>query len=107
MESNKREMSIEELEKQCKAASETFNALSEQLKKAKKEEEERKNAQLALNKEARKKEIEVKQKEIEIKQNELSELIHAYLKDYGSYSTTRNYKQQDDNGFPYLWHWFL
>ena len=38
MESNKREMSIEELEKQCKAASETFNALSEQLKKAKKEE---------------------------------------------------------------------
>lgn len=100
MESNKREMSIEELEKQCKAASETFNALSEQLKKAKKEEEERKNAQLALNKEARKKEIEVKQ-------DELSELIRAFIKDYGSYSATRNYKQQDDNGFPYLWHWFL
>lgn len=53
----------------------------EEKKKA--EEEKKKQEQLALEKEARKQEIAEKEEE-------LQELLNKYIKDYGSYSTTRN-----------------
>ena len=58
----------------------------------------RKQEELARTKEARKKEIELKEKE-------LCALKRSYIKDYGSYSATRN--ADDDELFPYLYHLFF
>ena len=58
--------------------------------KKRKEEEKKRQEQLTLEKEARKKEIEEKREELE-------DLISKYLKDYGSYSTTRS-----DSTIPFL-----
>ena len=97
MEDNKREMTIEELAEQYKKISEQAYVLENQLKKKKQEEEDRKKAQLALEKDARYKEIEEVQKH-------LDNLIKDYVKDYGSFSFTKDYSSND---FPYLRHWFF
>ena len=54
----KREMTIEELEAEYKKVSEQYDALGTQIKKKRQEEEDRKKAQLAIEKDARYKEIE-------------------------------------------------
>ena len=78
MEDNKREMTIEELEKQYKEAAKKATMLGEQLEQKKQEEEYKKKAQLALEKEARKKEVD------EAFDNYVT-LFKKYINDYGSY----------------------
>lgn len=91
-------MNIEELKKQCLEAEKNYKTIHEQLIKAEKEEEDKKKAELALEKEARKKEIEEAEKHYH-------SLIVAYIKDYGSYSATRSYDHDDD--FLGFRHWFF
>ena len=87
---NRKDFSVEELKKQCEEAKKNFETLNEQLNKAIQKEEEEKKTQLALEKEARKKEVE---EAIEHTEN----LIRAYTKDYGTFS----YKYElDDYGLP-------
>lgn len=102
MKDEKREMTIEELEEQYKKATEQADVLGNQLKKKKQDEADRKKAQLALEKDARYKEIEEVSKH-------LNELIADYTKDYGSFSFTRSYSNDDDYrySFPHLYHWFF
>lgn len=96
----KREMSIDELEEQYKKMTEQYKALGEKIKQKKQDEEDKRKMQLSLEKETRKKEIEAKEKE-------LCDLIKSYINDYGSYSATRTCNNQNDNEFPYLFHWFF
>ena len=79
MEAKKKSINIEELKKQCEEAKNNFETLNEQLKKAEQEEEARKQAKLALEKEAR-------AKEIDAAYDKYYELLSAYVKDYGIYS---------------------
>lgn len=94
---DKRKLTIEELEEQYKKISKQADTLANQIKEKKQEEEDRKKAQLALEKDAR-------YKEIEEVQERLNNLIKNYAKDYGSFSFTRDYSNND---FPYLYHWFF
>lgn len=96
----KREMSIDELEEQYKKMTEQYKALGEKIKQKKQDEEDKRKMQLSLEKETCKKEIEEKEKE-------LCDLIRSYINDYGSYSATRTCNNQNDNEFPYLFHWFF
>jgi hypothetical protein len=91
----KNNFTLEELEKQYKEAEEKYKNIAETYAAKKKEEEDKKREALAVEKEVRKKEIE------EVGEH-LCSLITAYVKDYGSYSATRSYHDDD---FPYLWHW--
>ena len=68
---DKKELTIEELKAQ-------YEALGEQIAKRQKEEEDRKKAKLALEKDSRHKEIEEVAKRY-------CELVKAYQKDYGRY----------------------
>lgn len=77
----KKEFTIEELRKQCDKAKRNFNVLNEQLRKAEQEEEERRKAQLALEKDARKKEVDEAY-------NKYRKLVNEYVKDYGNYLIT-------------------
>jgi hypothetical protein len=83
MEKGKRELTIEELEKQLADVNETRKFLSETLAKKKKAEKEKKEAQLALEKENRKKEVDEAYETYRI-------LVNNYVRDYGSYSTVTN-----------------
>lgn len=86
----KKEFTIEELQAQ-------WEALGAELEARKKAEAEEHEAKLAAEKEARRTEIEaVEQKLIELKT--------AYIKDYGSYHTTRSY---DENTITSFLHWLL
>lgn len=76
---NKKELTIAELEEAVKNAKETYELLSDQLATAIREEEDRRMAQLALDKESRKQEVD---EAIENMQN----LLEAYVEDYGQYS---------------------
>lgn len=76
---NKKDLTIEELAQQCEEAKKNLEALNEQLKKAQQDEEDRKKAQLALEKETRK-------KEVDDAIGFAHDLLTAYIKDYGSYS---------------------
>jgi hypothetical protein len=78
--SNKKDFTIKELAQQCEEAKKNFEALSEQLKKAQQDEEDRKKAQLALEKENRKKKVD------DAFEN-YRKLLKAYIEDYGSYHT--------------------
>lgn len=95
---NKKDFTAEDLRKQCEEAREKFEALNEQLKQVEQEEEERKKAQLAIEKENRKKEVD----EAFDKYNEL---LKAYIKDYGVYSITTSC--DDFNWWPKLWRGFF
>ena len=79
--STKKEFTIEELEAQYKLAEEKRNALKEQIEQKKKEEKELREAQLALEKDARKKEVDDALQRYKT-------LLRAYMKDYGIYSYT-------------------
>lgn len=74
-----KKLTTEELAKQVEEARKTFDNLSKQLQEQKKEEEKRKQAELALVKEARK-------KEVEDALDNYRELVKAYIEDYGSFS---------------------
>lgn len=100
-EETKKELTIEELEEQYKKTEEQYKVLGNQLKQKKKEEEDRKQKQLSLEKETRYKEIE------EVSEH-LNQLIKNYTKDYGSFSFKRSYsKDNADDLSSYLWRWFF
>ena len=74
--STKKNLTIEELEKACEEAKANFNELHDQLKHMKKEEADRKEAELALQKEKR-------MEEIDAAIEHLKKLYKAYIEDYG------------------------
>lgn len=95
----KREMTLEELEAEYAKKMAKCENMRLQIEKKKQEEDDRKKAQLALDKDKRKKVIEEKEKE-------LSGLIREYIKDYGSFNT--HYRSDDDKDvFSYLYHLFF
>lgn len=65
--------------------------------KKKIEEEKKRQEELELTRKTREEEIEAVEKK-------LNGLIRAYLKDYGSYHTTREFKEAQ---VPYLFHWYF
>lgn len=75
----KKKINVEELKKQYEEAKSNFETLGEQLKKAEQEEEARKQAKLASEKEAR-------AKEVDAAYDKYYKLLCAYVKDYGIYS---------------------
>lgn len=77
---NKKEFTIEELKKMYEDALKESNTIGEMLRQKEEDEEDRRKAQLALEKENRKKEVDEAF-------NKYNELVKAYIKDYGSYST--------------------
>ena len=79
--STKKEYTIEELEDQYKLAEEKRNAIKKQIEQRKKEEKELREAQLALEKDTRKKEVDDALKKYKM-------LLRAYMRDYGVYSYT-------------------
>ena len=93
------EMTTEMMKQQLTEAQKRVDELREQLQKAEQEEESRKKAELALEKEARKKEVDEAIKNTK-------ELLSAYTKDYGDYSYV---SKLDDYGLfskrPISW-WF-
>ena len=95
-------MTIEELEKQVSEMKEQYDDLNKKLKQKKQDEADRKKAQLEAEKNTRYKEIEEVSKH-------LNQLISDYTKDYGRFSFTRSYSNNDDYkyDFPYLYHWFF
>lgn len=92
--STKKALTIEELTKACEEAKANFDTLSEQLKAAKQEEEDRKKAELAHQQEKRHKEIEDVSKH-------LNELCKAYVEDYGHLKLESN--SEDYDWFPSFW----
>ena len=89
MKDEKREMTIEELEKQVSEMKEQYEDLNKKLKQKKQDEADRKKAQLEAEKNTRYKEIEEVSKH-------LNQLISDYTKDYGRFSFTRSYSNNDD-----------
>ena len=77
----KRELTIEELTKQCNEARDAFEKLNDVLQKRKQEEKDREKAQLALEKQTR-------NKEVENALDNYRSLLKAYIKDYGTFETT-------------------
>lgn len=87
---------IEELERECIEAENTFKKLKEQLIQAKKEEEEAERVKLQAEKEARK-------KEVDDAITNAKHLIRKYIDDYGIYSFTSS---NDDEIFnSRFWNW--
>ena len=99
MENKKEELTIEELERQREELLKQCTDIDDVLKKKKKEEKEKREAQLALKKETRK-------KEVDDAFDNYNKLLTAYIKDYGTYTTTT--KSEDFHGFPNsFWHSFF
>ena len=91
---NKKKFTIEELEKLYNEHKTETDALGKQLEEMKKEEADRKKAELELQKEKRMKEIEAAQKH-------LNELYKAYIEDYGYLKIET--KTDDYDWFPSFW----
>lgn len=89
----KKNSTVEKLKKQCEEAKKNFESLNEELEKVIKEEEDRKKAQLAIDKEKRKQELD---DAIE----KAYKLLQLWFKDYGSYGYSNNTKT---NLFDLLW----
>jgi DNA repair exonuclease SbcCD ATPase subunit len=99
MKDTKREMTIEELEEKYAKITEECQNIEKILRQKKQEEKDRRIAQLALEKERRKKEVD------EALDNYRT-LAGAYIHDYGSYSTittSSNSNHLLDN----LWPWWI
>ena len=100
----KREATLEELEKELNELEDRQDALKELIKKKRHEESERKKAQLALEKDAR-------QKEIEDTYKTLKQLVDSYVKNYGSFEIKQSYADNDNlwrllfSSKPFYWHW--
>lgn len=93
----KNEKTLEQLQEELETAKKAYEFIQKKFSEKEKEEREQAEAKLAAEKESRYAEI----KKIEKKR---SELIRAYIKDYGSYNTTRAH---NEDGIPYLWHMFF
>ena len=76
----KNDFTIEEMENQYTEILEQCEKLRERIRQKKQDEADRKKAELALQKESRKKEVDEALKKY-------NELLKAYLEDYGSYHT--------------------
>ena len=92
----KKEYTIEELEAQYKLAEANQKALKQQIEQKKKEEKELRESQLAIEKDARKKEVD------EAIAN-CKNLIKKYMHDYGVYS----FNSTDDDAVfnSRFWNW--
>ena len=93
-------MTIAELENEYAKLNKQRDALGKVLNERKKEEEDKKKAELAVSKDKR-------HKEVETAINNAIELLKKYNEDYGSYSITDNI-----NDISFLfgskpWRWFL
>ena len=96
--STKKEYTIEELEAQYKLGEENQKTLKAHIEQKKKEEKEFREAQLALEKETRKKEVDDAIAKCKT-------LVKAYMHDYGIYSFTST---DDDTIFSSkFWNWIL
>jgi hypothetical protein len=98
MKDTKREMTIEELEKEYTKITEERQNIEKVLKQKKQDEEARRTAQLALDKEKRRKEIE------EAYDNYIT-LVNTYVRDYGSYSTITSTSNDLGRLFSNFWEW--
>lgn len=96
----KKEMTIEELEKEYTKLIKEKQLVKEELKKKKQEEEDRRIAQLAIDKEKRKKEVD------EAFENYMM-LIDKYLHDYGEYTTVSNNSINSSYLINNPWAWWL
>ena len=94
--STKKEYTIEELTQQCEEAKKNFEHLNKLIEEKKREEKELRETQLALEKEARK-------KEVDDAIAKCKELVRAYMHDYGIYSFSST---DDDSIFSSkFWNW--
>ena len=100
MKDEKREMTIEELEKQVSEMKEQYEDLNKKLKQKKQDEADRKKEQLANEK-------DVRYEEIKLASKHLNDLIQKYIDDYGSFSFSRSYSDDKNNYFPYCYHWLF
>ena len=100
MKDEKREMTIEELEKQVSEMKEQYEDLNKKLKQKKQDEADRKKEQLANEK-------DVRYEEIKLASEHLNDLIQKYIDDYGSFSFSRSYSDDKNDYFPYCYHWFF
>ena len=100
MKDEKREMTIEELEKQVSEMKEQYEDLNKKLKQKKQDEADRKKAQLEAEK-------DVRYEEIKLASKHLNDLIQKYIDDYGSFSFSRSYSDNKNDYFPYCYHWVL
>lgn len=96
MENNKTEKTLDELKKELEEARNAYIKIQDCVNQKEEKEKERKRAQLALEKENRKKVIEEKYEE-------LTALIGEYIKDYGSCKFNFN----KDYGFTNLYRMFF
>ena len=90
---SKKDFTIEELKKMKEDAAKEYETIDEMLRQKEKEEEDRKKAELALNKEARKKELD------EAIEN-ARKLLQKWMQDYGSYGFSGN---ANESLFNLLW----
>lgn len=95
---NKKEYTIEELQIQCEEAKKNFENLQKLIEEKEREEEELREAKLALEKDARK--AEVDQAIVKCKT-----LIKAYMHDYGVYSFTSSGDDEIFNSRFWNWIW--
>ena len=93
-----KEMTLKELEMEHAKMLAECEKVRQKIEQKQKEEDDRKKAQLGLEKEKR-------QKAIEEKEKELISLVRDYIKDYGSYGMKRN--EDNDDVFSYLYHLFF
>ena len=100
MKDEKREMTIEELEKQVSEMKEQYEDLNKKLKQKKQDEADRKKAQLANEK-------DVRYEDIKLASKHLNDLIQKHIDDYGSFSFSRSYSDDKNNYFPYCYHWLF
>ena len=100
MKDEKREMTIEELEKQVSEMKEQYEDLNKKLKQKKQDEADRKKAQLEAEK-------DVRYEEIKLASKHLNDLIQKYIDDYGSFRFSRSYSDDKNNYFPYCYHWLF
>ena len=88
-----KKINIEELEKQCLEAEQNFKTLHEQLTRARKDEEETRQAKLKAEKDAR-------YKEVIDAYDKFEKLRSKYVDDYGSFTFKRM------SSMPDLWKLF-
>lgn len=87
MKYNYNECTTKALEEEQERIAEQYHTITEEIKKRKQEEAEKKKAQLALEKQKR-------EAEIRAAKEHYNELVHAFIEDYGYY---------DDD----FWTWFF
>lgn len=97
---NIEDFSIQELEEKCKELGSQYGDMMRILKEKKQEEENKKKEKLAIEKDARKKEVEAAR-------DNLQKLVNAYLRDYGSISITNNSDEWPNVFGSKPWRWWL